>query len=78
MVIRENVLLNNHSLQSMPCLKTFQILAESCIFKWNGYIYLKKVDNLNPCNSDEKWSNLIKARRKLNTMKIIIIGLTSQ
>jgi threonine synthase len=32
-----HILPNNHSLQSMPCLKAFIIPAESCIFSWNGY-----------------------------------------
>ncbi|TYK64263.1 hypothetical protein CWS31_016595 [Colwellia echini] len=26
-----------YSLQSMPCLKTFLLQAESCILKWLGY-----------------------------------------
>jgi hypothetical protein len=38
--MQELILLNNHYLQSMPCLKAFIIPAESCIFKWNGYKYL--------------------------------------
>jgi len=38
--MQEHILLNNYFLQSMPCLKAFIIPAESCIFKWSGYIQL--------------------------------------
>jgi hypothetical protein len=38
--MQEHILLNNYSLQSMPCLKAFIIPAETCIFRWNGYIPL--------------------------------------
>ena len=36
-IMQELIILNNHYLQSMPCLKAFLIPAESCIFKWSGY-----------------------------------------
>jgi len=40
--MQEHILLNNHYLQPMPYLKAFIIPAESCIFKWSGYIVIDK------------------------------------
>ncbi|PKG81409.1 hypothetical protein CXF85_18235 [Colwellia sp. 75C3] len=45
------------SINALPCLKTFLIPAESCIFKWNGYKLVQKQFgfylSLTPSNSPQ-------------------------